>query len=275
VVSLVLLIILICSFCSCFFFSSLLDFVLLLHSQTTLLQLHSILLQINLQSWKYVIIMRFNLQNFPIFIPSINWSIDKIHRSTRLCIALTCSVCQCLGKKTFGKTASDLLECSVAFLETCTNSDVSFLKENLIPSIAFSSVGLTSSDNQLRRIHSINPNNSLTLLLFDSNGLKFIHQVLELSRILAESTAASGTTVNQQIQSTYRLILAILPYLTDERVCSELLQMVREMTCVFFLLSLRYLPGTVVFFVLLSSFLLLSFVCFSFLFIVFFLVFRP
>jgi hypothetical protein len=75
-------------------------------------------------------------------------------------------------------------------------------------------------------IHAINPSNGLALVLFDHMGCRFLGSVLDLGRILAESTAATAATTDSQIEVTYRLLITMMRYFSDERVCGELLQLV-------------------------------------------------
>lgn len=143
---------------------------------------------------------------------------------------MTCALLQCLGKKTFGKMAGDVLELHLLFIERCTTSNSNSLK------IPLETVNIITP--HLTRVYSIqcsshNPANDLVLMLFDSNGCKCLWQGLELARIIAESTNATSTTTTQYVQFTYTLIVSITPYLADERVCAELLQAVRLL---FFLL---------------------------------------
>lgn len=49
-------------------------------------------------------------------------SLTIIHSLVRLTVVLTSGLLQCLGKKTFGKLASDVLEISCAFLESVTDT---------------------------------------------------------------------------------------------------------------------------------------------------------
>ncbi len=64
----------------------------------------------------------------------------------------------------------------------------------------------------------------LSNVLFEGSGLVLTRQVLELSRVLAESTAASSSTASSQAMVTHRLLAFVTGGLSDERVCAELLQ---------------------------------------------------
>lgn len=102
------------------------------------------------------------------------------HPTARLVIGLTAGLLQCLGKKTFGRPAAEVLEIAVTY----------------------------AASSQL----------------YDTpEGLVLVDQMLELAKVLAESTAASSPGVGGQIAATYRLLGCIIPYLSNERVCSELL----------------------------------------------------
>jgi hypothetical protein len=68
----------------------------------------------------------------------------------------------------------------------------------------------------------------LTPLLFDRAGLALTKQLLELTQVLAESTAASSPTVNEQAATTHRLLCCVAGQLGDDRICAELLQPVRR-----------------------------------------------
>lgn len=140
-------------------------------------------------------------------------------------IAYISGLLQCLGKKTFGKLASDSLDILVNFVETCTWT----LPNPDIPSIP----GHLLVDKSLEQIFSINSSNPFILSLFDSQGIKLILQILELGRILAESTASSSATVASQIQSTCKFLNLIIPYLSDERICAETLQTVSLLLLLF------------------------------------------
>jgi hypothetical protein len=146
-----------------------------------------------------------------------DWPVDNICRCTRMLMGFAAGLLQCLGKKNFGKCSSDVFDLGVAFLDSCVSADH---RTDVYPFQVNNSV--------LVKVHGINPHNPLVLALFDSSGLRFIDQVLDLARVLAESTAASSPTVQNQIQSTYRLLTLIIPYLSDERVCAELLQPVSD-----------------------------------------------
>jgi hypothetical protein len=68
----------------------------------------------------------------------------------------------------------------------------------------------------------------LTPLLFDRAGLALTKQLLELTQVLAESTAASSPTVNEQAATTHRLLCCVAGQLGDDRICAELLQPVDD-----------------------------------------------
>jgi hypothetical protein len=105
------------------------------------------------------------------------------------------------GKKSFGKAAVEVLNVSVEFAEAVCNSG--------------------ASEGEVR----------LTPLLFDRAGLALTKQLLELTQVLAESTAASSPTVNEQAATTHRLLCCVAGQLGDDRICAELLQPVRRCVC--------------------------------------------
>lgn len=129
---------------------------------------------------------------------------------------MTCSLLQRIGKKTFGRNACEIFQVCVTFIETC------------VAKHDFSAVTTTTNNDQLRMstLNTINASNPLVFALFDSEGLKFLSQVLQVSQKVALSTAASSLTVESQVSSTLRLLRGIIPYLGDERVCAEILQVV-------------------------------------------------
>ena len=96
--------------------------------------------------------------------------------------------CFIIGKKSFGKAAAEVLNVSVDFAE------------NL------------STEAQL------------SPLLFERTGLALTRQLLELTQVLAESTAASSPSVHEQAATTHRLLCFIAARLNDDRICAELLQ---------------------------------------------------
>ena len=96
--------------------------------------------------------------------------------------------CFIIGKKSFGKAAAEVLNVSVDFAE------------NL------------STEAQL------------SPLLFERTGLTLTRQLLELTQVLAESTAASSPSVHEQAATTHRLLCFIAARLNDDRICAELLQ---------------------------------------------------
>jgi hypothetical protein len=185
---------------------------------SSVVELHTLLLQIGLQAWKFALVTRYAIAGCPLSF-SASWPVETAQRSARLSLALTCALLQCLGKKTFSKAAADVFEVSVAFIETCTASQGEAVKE--LPAVSAHQLAGNAS---LQRIFAVNPHNALPLALFDGQGIRFLLQALELCRVLAESTAASSQSVGSQIQSTYRLVQCVLPFLSDERVCAELLQ---------------------------------------------------
>eukprot|EP01032_Pedospumella_encystans_P016148 gene16148-18434_t len=92
-----------------------------------------------------------------------------------------------LGKKSFGRAAADVLNIAVDFAESIS--------------------GLPGQNR-----------------LLTPAGLPLTKQLLDLTQVLAESTAAASPSVNQQASSTYRLLCFIAQGLNDDRVCAELLQ---------------------------------------------------
>lgn len=68
----------------------------------------------------------------------------------------------------------------------------------------------------------------LNVMLFESSGLVLTKQFLDLARILAESTAASSATASTQAMITHRMLVFVTSGLSDERICAELLQLVRH-----------------------------------------------
>jgi hypothetical protein len=174
----------------------------------------------------------------------------QINRIVRLTITLASELLQRIGKKTFGKAASDVLELCVRFVESCTSPtpDAPCFSVSSITNISSSNSTNTTSllrllSSGVESIAAINPENLLALALFDrgSNssttsgpssggrrgggceGVRLLFEVLELSQLVAQSTAASSPTVQSQIEHTQRLLTAILPYLSDEQVCAEIL----------------------------------------------------
>ena len=117
-------------------------------------------------------------------------------QAATIVISLAGGLLQSLGKKTFGKAASDVLSVCVDFAENVRNTPLA--------------LGGTTS--------------SLSTLLFDGSGLLLTKQFLELSRVLAESTGASSSTASSQALVTHRLLAFVTTGLSDERVCAELLQ---------------------------------------------------
>jgi hypothetical protein len=126
--------------------------------------------------------------------------------------------------------AADVLEVSVAFTETCCADNIPNTTDTDNTPIAVPANQVSAKGGAaLLRIHAICPGNGLALVLFDGPGIRSVGlPLLELSRTLADSTAAAAQSVNSQIQSSYRMIATILPFLTDERICAELLQSVRR-----------------------------------------------
>lgn len=164
---------------------------------------------------------------------------EKLTKITKLAIASTTALLQRVGKKTFGKVSGDVFELCVAFTETCTTPTPTS------PEFVTSSIILQPNylPQSIQAIYALNPQNILALALFDAGsngtsscqGLKVLLEIFELSQLVAQSTAATSANVATQIQCTHRLLVAILPYLSDDRVCAELLPMV----CVgYFLISL-------------------------------------
>jgi hypothetical protein len=156
---------------------------------------------------------------------------EKLTKITKLAIALTTALLQRVGKKTFGKVSGDVFELCVAFTETCTTPTPT------APEFVTSSMVLQPNylPQPIQAIYALNPQNILALALFDPGhhatsscqGLKVLLEIFELSQLVAQSTAATSSNVATQIQCTHRLLVAILPYLSDDRVCAELLPMVR------------------------------------------------
>eukprot|EP00981_Chlorochromonas_danica_P002163 scaffold428_cov168-Ochromonas_danica.AAC.28 len=173
--------------------------------------LSSMLQQITLQCWRKTVYIRYSIASSPLH-SSVEWPMDAANKASCMIVSLSAALLQCLGKKSFGKSASDVLEVSVAFIDSC------------LAAAGEEKYSINLSNPSFGTIFAINPHNPLALALFDSSGMNFLEQVLELARVLAESTAASSSTVQNQIQSTYRLLAFIIPYLSDERVCAELLQ---------------------------------------------------
>lgn len=128
---------------------------------------------------------------------------------------MTCSLLQRIGKKTFGRNASEIFQVCVTFIETC------IAKHDFA-----SSQTHVTMQSSMATLNAINATNPLVFALFDSEGLKFLLEVLQLSQKVALSTAASSLTVESQVSSSLRLLRGIMPYLGDERVCSEILQAV-------------------------------------------------
>lgn len=155
---------------------------------------------------------------------------EKLTKITKLAIALTTALLQRVGKKTFGKVSGDVFELCVAFTETCTTPTPTS------PEFVTSSIVLQPNylPQPIQAIYALNPQNILALALFDPGhnatsscqGLKVLLEIFELSQLVAQSTAATSSNVATQIQCTHRLLVAILPYLSDDRVCAELLPMV-------------------------------------------------
>lgn len=116
-----------------------------------------------------------------------------------------------VGKKTFGKTAADVLNICVEFAENITNS------------VANSNGGV----NALSPSSSTASSSQLGKVLFDGAGLLLTKQFLILSQTLAESTAATSATANVQAMATFRLLCIIAVGLNNEQICAELLQPVR------------------------------------------------
>jgi hypothetical protein len=115
-------------------------------------------------------------------------SYTSVGNLARLVVSLSSSLLQSLGKKGFGKGAVEVLGVSVDFAETVAG------------------------------------NAQLGPLLFERGGLALTAQLLELVQVLAESTAASSPTVNEQAATTHRLLCCIAAKLSDDRICAELLQ---------------------------------------------------
>jgi ATP/maltotriose-dependent transcriptional regulator MalT len=131
----------------------------------------------------------------------------------RLVVALSCAALQCLGryqlgygdqvlrnhllnhsaghytgKKSFGRSATDVLNVSVDFAE------------------------------------NVGAHPQLGALLFERAGLALSRQLLELAQVLAEATAATSATANEQAATTHRLLCCVAARLSDDRICAELLQ---------------------------------------------------
>lgn len=94
----------------------------------------------------------------------------------------------CTGKKSFGRSATDVLNVSVDFAE------------------------------------NVGAHPQLGALLFERAGLALSRQLLELAQVLAEATAASSATANEQAAATHRLLCCVAAKLNDDRICAELLQ---------------------------------------------------
>ncbi len=120
-------------------------------------------------------------------------SLSGAIQAATIVVSLAGGLLQSLGKKTFGKTASDVLAVCVDFAENAGSGS-----------------------------------GALAAVLFEGSGLALTKQFLELSRVLAESTAASSSTAGNQAMVTHRLLSFVSSKLGDERICAELLQPVRD-----------------------------------------------
>lgn len=98
----------------------------------------------------------------------------------------------------------------------------------MTPNCSIPLTAVQSYSSMLVPIHHINPTNGFAVLLFDAMGCKLVASVLELCRIIAESSPANSSSISNQINGTYRLLVTIMPYFSDVRVCGELLQPVRD-----------------------------------------------
>lgn len=108
--------------------------------------------------------------------------------ATRFIISLSCALLQCLGKKTFGTQANEILELCVSFFDNSSGS----------------SIGIR--------------------MLQDGVGFPLIKQIFALVSVIATTSGATSTSAALQVHLSHSLINSISMTLSDQRICSELLQ---------------------------------------------------
>lgn len=120
-----------------------------------------------------------------------------------------------IGRKSFGNIVFEVFGVCVSFVEMCSSASTMY---------SVSPTTVQSISSYLSSVHNINPMNGLALVLFDHSGCKLVGSVLELCQIMAESTPSNSPTSTDQVAATHRLIMSIMRYFSDERLCGELLQ---------------------------------------------------
>jgi hypothetical protein len=173
---------------------------------------------------------------------------EALH-GVRLTVVLSCALLQSLGKKVFGKAAADVLGVSVEFMETVISASANSSSDDGSSSggsgggggggitgtgggVVVGAGGAAGGGSSV----SISNSNSgsggaVSELLFARAGLLLTKQVLELTEVLADSTAATAATAHVQAAFSHRLMCIVATGLSNEHVCAELLQAVRVMYC--------------------------------------------
>jgi hypothetical protein len=108
--------------------------------------------------------------------------------AARFIISLSCALLQCLGKKTFGSQANEILELCVSFFDNSSGN----------------SIGIR--------------------MLQDGTGFPLIKQIFTLVSVIATTSGATSTSAAFQVHLSHRLIESISSTLADQRICAELLQ---------------------------------------------------
>jgi hypothetical protein len=169
---------------------------------------------------------------------------EALH-GVRLTVVLSCALLQSLGKKVFGKAAADVLGVSVEFMETVISASANSSSDDGSSSggsgggggggITGTGGGVVVGAGGAAGGGSSNSNSgsggAVSELLFARAGLLLTKQVLELTEVLADSTAATAATAHVQAAFSHRLMCIVATGLSNEHVCAELLQAVRVMYC--------------------------------------------
>eukprot|EP01036_Dinobryon_divergens_P024118 gene24118-32535_t len=124
--------------------------------------------------------------------------------SAKLFVSLACSLLQSLGKKSFGKAASEVLELSVLFAGNSSSTpDKDLGVGGAAPSAAGANLTLSST---------------VQVQLFESEqGCALVRQFLELAQVVAVSTPATSPTAHMQAMITQKLLVYVSSGLSLEQ----------------------------------------------------------
>jgi hypothetical protein len=125
-------------------------------------------------------------------------------RGVEVCLALSCSLLRCLGKLSFGPTVAAVTTVAVGFI---------------------AAPDPYAQQGQLVQLQVQGVNGATRLLSFGAVGaVEVLRWLLILLQARAETTSATASSVPQQVQQVAAALEAIVPCLSDSRVCGELLR---------------------------------------------------